>query len=150
MKNRLQGAFRGCPHHDDDYEACIQHSGTAPCGLEEERHPMRFVYTNWRGETSERRAFPISVRWGNTEWHPAPCWLMKAFDADKNAEREFAMLDMVNTPADASLARRDLLIKAEALEELIAETTQYKEATPVRGRAAYLAEKYRRQAEDLK
>lgn len=38
--NKLRGAFRGCPHHGDDYEACIQHSGTAPCGVEEGRDTL--------------------------------------------------------------------------------------------------------------
>ncbi len=31
MSERLKGQFMGCPYHDDDYEACIQYSGQAPC-----------------------------------------------------------------------------------------------------------------------
>lgn len=31
MSERLRGRFVGCPYHDDDYEACIQHGGQAPC-----------------------------------------------------------------------------------------------------------------------
>lgn len=40
MKDKLKGAFRGCPHHGDDYESCVHHSGTAPCGVEEERDAL--------------------------------------------------------------------------------------------------------------
>lgn len=35
MTDKLKGAFRGCPHHGDEYEDCIQHSGTAPRGARE-------------------------------------------------------------------------------------------------------------------
>lgn len=55
---------------------------------------LHFGYTNWRRETSERRAKPISIRFGISEYHPEPQWLMLAFDLEKGAEREFAMRDM--------------------------------------------------------
>lgn len=50
-----------------------------------------FTYRNHRGKIAERRVRPISVRYGSTEWHPEPQWLLRAFDLDKQAEREFAM-----------------------------------------------------------
>jgi hypothetical protein len=50
-------------------------------------------YTNWRGETSRRRIIPKSVRYGSTEWHPEPQWLLLAWDDDKQADREFALKD---------------------------------------------------------
>ncbi|TSD89161.1 hypothetical protein FFK22_009010 [Mycobacterium sp. KBS0706] len=46
----------------------------------------------------ERRAVPMSVRFGSTEWHPEPQWLLRAFDVEKQAEREFAMKDMLVAP----------------------------------------------------
>lgn len=46
MTDKLSGAFQGCPHHEDDYEACIQHSGTAPCGVEEERDRFSRMFAN--------------------------------------------------------------------------------------------------------
>ncbi|MBO9428793.1 hypothetical protein [Sulfitobacter sp. R18_1] len=55
--------------------------------------PVQMKYKNWRGETSVRTIIPISVRYGNTEWHPEMGWLMLAFDVDKQAEREFALKD---------------------------------------------------------
>jgi hypothetical protein len=53
----------------------------------------RITYTNWRGETSVRRIIPKSVRYGSTEWHPEPQWLLLAWDDDKKADREFALKD---------------------------------------------------------
>ena len=52
-----------------------------------------FTYTNWRGETTRRWATPLGLRWGSTEWHPRPGWLMRAFDHEKGAEREFALVE---------------------------------------------------------
>ena len=54
---------------------------------------LTFTYTNWRGETAERWATPLSFRWGVSEWHPQPCWLMRAYDHEKGVEREFALQD---------------------------------------------------------
>jgi hypothetical protein len=69
---------------------------------------LRFLYTNWRGETSERWATPLSFRWGVTDWHPEPGWLMRAFDHDRGEDREFFladcrfMRDHATTPTGAS------------------------------------------------
>lgn len=51
-------------------------------------------YRNYRGETATRTFTPISVRFGQTTWHPEPCLLMKVFDHDKGAERDYAMDDI--------------------------------------------------------
>jgi hypothetical protein len=56
---------------------------------------LTFGYINWRGESSRRRARPISIRWGETRWHPRPGWLLLAFDLDKQENREFYMRDML-------------------------------------------------------
>lgn len=65
--------------------------------------PIRFTawpdiitvtYTNWKGITATRRIRPHSLRFGSTEWHPEPQWLMKAEDIEKNELREFALKDM--------------------------------------------------------
>lgn len=55
---------------------------------------IEFEYTNWVGRKSLRQAIPISVRFGTSEWHPEPQWLMLAHDLDKCENREFAMADM--------------------------------------------------------
>jgi len=54
-----------------------------------------FTYRNHRGVSGVRRVQPIGVRFGTTEWHPEPQWLLRAFDLDKDAEREFAMSEIV-------------------------------------------------------
>lgn len=52
-------------------------------------------YTNYRGETADRRIVPIRIRFGSTEWHPEPQWLLEAFDLDRGANRAFAMRDVL-------------------------------------------------------
>ena len=56
--------------------------------------PAIVRYTNWRGETSERRLLLGDVRFGTTEWHPKPTWLINAFDLDHPAQiwKEFDLL----------------------------------------------------------
>lgn len=51
------------------------------------------TYTNYRGETAERRIIPFEVWFGSTEWHPEPQWLLRAYDCEKKAERDFALKD---------------------------------------------------------
>ena len=61
---------------------------------------ITFRYTNWRGEVADRTAIPRGLRWGATEWHPEPGWLLLAFDTEKQADREFALKDcLFATPA---------------------------------------------------
>ncbi len=57
---------------------------------------LRIIYTNWRGETAERVILPISIWFGSTQWHPTQQWLLKAHDVEKDAERDFALLDIKN------------------------------------------------------
>lgn len=57
---------------------------------------LSFDYINHRGEFSRRLARYISHRYGSSQWHPNPQWLMMALDLDKNEPREFAMMDMTN------------------------------------------------------
>ena len=59
----------------------------------EEGQSIGFGYTNWRGEDGLRRAIPIGLRWGSTEWHPQDGWLLEAWDEDKDAVRQFALGD---------------------------------------------------------
>lgn len=57
-------------------------------------HPLKFVYINYRGEKKERKVIPIKIWYGHTEYHPKDQWLLKAFDIDKKAERDFAVKDI--------------------------------------------------------
>lgn len=49
------------------------------------------TYTNWQGETAERRFVPVSLWWGVTEWHPRSGWVLDAWDVDRQAVRSFAL-----------------------------------------------------------
>jgi len=55
---------------------------------------LQFKYKNWRGEISLRTVLPIEIWYGKTEWHPTEQWFIKAIDADKGEERDFALVDM--------------------------------------------------------
>lgn len=73
------------------YEARIL-SALEPSALDM-GNPITLTYTNYRGETSERAITPIRPWFGSTEWHPEPQWLLRAYDHDKGAERDFALKD---------------------------------------------------------
>jgi hypothetical protein len=62
---------------------------------------VRVRYTNWRGETSDRRLLLGALRFGTTDWHPEPTWLILAFDVDHPAQiwKEFDL-----TKCDFALA----------------------------------------------
>ena len=74
--------------------------------------PLQFTYRNYKGEVRDRTVTPLGVRFGATEWHPEPQWLLRAFDHDKQAEREFAMAGIVGgttpsaPPAEADYAQK--------------------------------------------
>lgn len=51
-------------------------------------------YTNWRGEYGEREIVPMRPWFGSTDWHPEAQWLLKAWDVEKDAERDFAIKDI--------------------------------------------------------
>lgn len=57
---------------------------------------VKIKYKNYREIISQRLIEPIQIRFGSTEWHPEPQWLLRAFDISKNAEREFAIKDIMH------------------------------------------------------
>ena len=94
-------------------------SAASRSAVSDEAVPLLITYTNWRGETAQRRIIPQSVWFGATDWHPEPQWLLKAMDADKGEIRDFAMRDMRMSPA-----RDEALIRA-ALEAAAKEAERY-------------------------
>lgn len=66
---------------------------TTPSVPADASQALRFLYVNWKGEARLRRATPVSLRIGTTEWHPAPGALLLAYDHDKGDFREFALKD---------------------------------------------------------
>lgn len=62
----------------------------------ENKPTLKFIYTNWEGETRERTVIPIKIWHGKTDFHPEEQWFLKAIDEEKNAERDFALKDIKN------------------------------------------------------
>jgi predicted DNA-binding transcriptional regulator YafY len=56
---------------------------------------VKIVYDNWKGEVKIRRITPKKIWFGSTEWHPQEQWILDAFDEDKQADRSFAMADII-------------------------------------------------------
>lgn len=56
---------------------------------------VKLVYRNWRGEISERLVSPRGLRFGSTDWHKEPQWLMPALDLGKGELRDFALKDII-------------------------------------------------------
>ena len=54
---------------------------------------LYMTYKNWKGKTARREIRPVSLRFGTTDWHLVPGWLLLAWDVDKAAVREFALAD---------------------------------------------------------
>jgi predicted DNA-binding transcriptional regulator YafY len=61
--------------------------------MNESRHVV-IDYTNYRGERSLRTILPLSLFFGDNEWHPDPQWLLSAFDVEKQQGRVFALKDI--------------------------------------------------------
>lgn len=59
------------------------------------RTDLLLDYTNWKGIRAIRRVFPQEIYWSEgNEWHPEPQWILRAFDLDKNEQRDFAIKDI--------------------------------------------------------
>ena len=62
----------------------------------EEERQVTIDYTNYRGETSTRRIFPVKLYWGTSPYHLQPQWLLKAIDVEKDLYRDFAVCSIHN------------------------------------------------------
>lgn len=101
--------------------------------------PITVIYTNWRGETSRRNVTPTDIRWGVSEWHQHPCWLLAVNDLDKRESREFALADcdftigaggsVIIRERDNALSDRDSArAEAERLREALTPSAETKAA----------------------
>jgi predicted DNA-binding transcriptional regulator YafY len=59
------------------------------------KHTVWIRYKNYRGETADRRIVPKQIRFASTPWHVEEQWLLDAFDIGKQAERSFALKDVL-------------------------------------------------------
>jgi ribonuclease HI len=71
---------------------------------------IKILYTNWKGKTSERTIIPLEIWYGATEWHPKDQWFLKAKDLNKQAERDFALMDIIQFISDEN---QELLIEQQ-------------------------------------
>jgi predicted DNA-binding transcriptional regulator YafY len=55
---------------------------------------VEIIYVNYRGERAIRHILPENMYWGSSEYHPEPQYLLKAYDLDRQAYRDFAMKDI--------------------------------------------------------
>jgi hypothetical protein len=94
---------------------------------------VKLVYTNYRGETSERTIVPKSVRFGSTERHPEPQWLLLAFDVDKQADREFALKDFGAALSHPSAGDFVLVPREEMTDAMMDAAQSYLDKRDLRG-----------------
>lgn len=60
-----------------------------------QKPPLTIRYKNWQGDVGIRHIMPIEIWYGQTEFHQTDQWLLKALDLDKNAQRDFAINDII-------------------------------------------------------
>lgn len=65
-----------------------------------DKKALKFKYKNWEGKMAVRTVVPKKIWYGATEWHPEEGWLLKAQDLDKDAERDFAVMDIIEFIGD--------------------------------------------------
>ena len=56
---------------------------------------IKVKYKNWQGEVGVRTIIPEKVWYGNTDYHKEDQWLMDVWDVDKDAERTYAMMYII-------------------------------------------------------
>ena len=52
---------------------------------------LKFQYTNWRGETSERACRAHTLEFGTNEWHKEPTLMLRGYDLSKGGMRSYAV-----------------------------------------------------------
>lgn len=55
------------------------------------KKPLCFTYTNYLGETSERRVVAKFIWRGVTLWHREVCTFLHAYDIDRKADQDFVL-----------------------------------------------------------
>lgn len=60
----------------------------------EDDRTITITYKNYKGLTGLRRITPIKIWYGVTAWYPEAQWLLTAFDHDKDALRDYALLNI--------------------------------------------------------
>lgn len=64
--------------------------------ISDQTQKVEFAYTNWKGETRQRKAIFFRMFRGSNEWHPEAQWLVSGLDLEKDAMRTFALKDITD------------------------------------------------------
>jgi len=56
---------------------------------------IKVKYKNWKGEIGIRNIIPKQIHYGSTNYHKENQWLMDVFDVDKDAQRTYAIMDII-------------------------------------------------------
>lgn len=58
---------------------------------------LRFRYKNYKGEVADRSVIPLRTLVKSSKYHNdgKPCWIMTAWDLDKEEKRDFALQDII-------------------------------------------------------
>ena len=92
--------------------------------------PICMTYRNYRGEIAERCIIPDRVRFGSTDWHPEPGWLLHAFDTDKGAFRDFALADCQFADLTPAPQPSETVTEDALCSEILAELTRARAKFP--------------------
>ena len=79
------------------YKSGVEGSNPSrPTKWEKKIHHLFLNIKIGKAKKAVRRVRPIELWYGKTEWHPEEQWLLKAWDLDKDAERNFAWKDIIH------------------------------------------------------
>lgn len=58
---------------------------------------LKFRYRNYKGEVGVRTVIPLRTVVKCSPYHNdgKPCWIMEAYDQDKESSRDFALADII-------------------------------------------------------
>lgn len=58
-------------------------------------NPIEITYKNWKGVISNRIVVPITLWYGESDFHKGNQWFLKAYDINKLDNRDFAIKDIL-------------------------------------------------------
>lgn len=64
---------------------------------QEKLRTVKITYCNHSGETAQRTIVPRDIYFGDgSPWHAGEQWLLLAWDVEKQAERTFALAEIID------------------------------------------------------
>lgn len=58
-------------------------------------HQIKVKYKNWKDEVGIRNIVPLNISYGHTDFHQIDQWLLDVWDVDKDAQRIYALMDII-------------------------------------------------------